>query len=367
LFVGFVVTAAVVITAVYLPFYNMYLEGCVIPHEAIGTPFADNIYAVAYNFASHDGDMDRVSGEEEYEARKAEICAEWQDSSTKEQQRMSIELEMTKSSLKNVKEQVDLPKKCLAIGDYDQYWGCDKGACDWRNPTDPHEPPCDTYDEDNENENITRPLACAKYLHCDKTALCPTNTAVQPAVPFRSLSNTVLRSPCIGEFAVDGTKIKDLQAMLNAMDLEDAVFQCTALPTCEVQCDGTDKRALRQYSIVSGCTMEYFMHAGGLAATFSVIIYVVLNISRILFINGVNRITWKELYTGHFSYIAACDMEGHTQYKKTDLRKRLHTTLRWFKWKGVFMVVLAALINIPWMVGIAYAVDQLPHAGEQFD
>merc|ERR1711871_308285 len=98
------------------------------------------------------------------------------------------------------------------------------------------------------------------------------------------------------------------------------------------------------------------------SAAQNIIIFLALNISRIVFVNGLNRILWRAVYTGNFSYLGASDLTGHTKYNHEKLKERLHSTLKWFQLKGVAMVLFAFAINVPWVVGIRYAVDSLPHA-----
>jgi len=115
---------------------------------------------------------------------------------------------------------------------------------------------------------------------------------------------------------------------LRNVTLEDGVFDCTILPECDLSCDdladknGDDMSDLPLYARSAICTAQWWGHALVLRTMFALIIWVFLNIFRLVFIAGVVRVCWDWLNTGQFSYLATCNPDGSHTYSEEELAER---------------------------------------------
>ena len=88
------------------------------------------------------------------------------------------------------------------------------------------------------------------------------------------------------------------------------------------------------------------MHAG---QAFAVGIWLFVNLFRVLFINGLIRISWEFLNSGYFTYIATCTVDGEHTYEADDLADRVHGMLSGVRWTGIALVGIACASQVPWI------------------
>ena len=93
-------------------------------------------------------------------------------------------------------------------------------------------------------------------------------------------------------------------------DLENPSFRCEALPTCEVTCGGPDAALISAMSQSCSCVIEWYAHSHVLRGLFVLIIYIVLNISRICITKAVLRVFWRALHVPIFEVFLNCDEHG---------------------------------------------------------
>lgn len=91
---------------------------------------------------------------------------------------------------------------------------------------------------------------------------------------------------------------------------KNAIFNCSFLPECDITCPGPNKQKLRQITKECSCALEWFFHSHLLQGILSLLIFVLLNISRSLLVNGISRVFWKKLHPGIFTVVATCNQDG---------------------------------------------------------
>ena len=88
-------------------------------------------------------------------------------------------------------------------------------------------------------------------------------------------------------------------------------FDCNALvPACEITCQGPHKRKIDIVTKECGCTFEWLFHSMWLQFGISCTLFLLLNASRIFFIDGLARVLWKILHPGTFTVWATWDESG---------------------------------------------------------
>ena len=100
------------------------------------------------------------------------------------------------------------------------------------------------------------------------------------------------------------------------LQLHDAIFNCSTLPTCDITCSGPHKDKIKKVTKECGCIGEWLFHSFWLRGIFAAFIFVILNVSRLTFIEGLTRILWESLHPGSFTVWATCDESGNTITKK---------------------------------------------------
>ena len=153
------------------------------------------------------------------------------------------------------------------------------------------------------------------------------------------------------------------------MKLQNAIFDCRELPTCNITCSGPRKDKLRRVTKECSCIGQWLFHSYWLRAVLSVVIFAILNISRITFIDGLAKILWKSLHPGSFTVLATCDESGsitgqnekqngqqkhsNTKVAHTALTKNIVDQLEInslkFRMGGLILVIGSLLLNILWL------------------
>eukprot|EP00986_Skeletonema_menzelii_P012157 scaffold6547_cov144-Skeletonema_menzelii.AAC.2 len=92
--------------------------------------------------------------------------------------------------------------------------------------------------------------------------------------------------------------------------LSDAIFDCESIPTCSVECELPRKQMLHDASEQCGCTLEWYIHSQWLGTALAFVIYLCMNIARVLFFAGLTRILWKQIHPERFTVVATCNSDG---------------------------------------------------------
>ncbi len=172
----------------------------------------------------------------------------------------------------------------------------------------------------------------------------------------------------------------ELSEKTNQRNLVDATFQCEALSSCQVTCMGPQKEKLKQASKECGCIIEWFVHSIWLRGVITLLVFGLLNASRMGFIDGLARLCWKSLHPGTFSVWATCDDQGkflsqsfhaggfttntdgqespsHTIYLNGEIRKQIERNSLAFRIGGAVIIVFSILLNVPWIIVLIRSPD----------
>ena len=165
--------------------------------------------------------------------------------------------------------------------------------------------------------------------------------------------------------------------------LDEAIFDCSALPHCDITCPGPHKDRLRRITKECSCLTEWFVHSLCFRWLLSILIFGLMNSSRVIFVNGLAKVIWRRLHPGTFTVWATCDENGAiiTQLESDDkneegshldnnskrksmpanLVRDIKTTIERnsfkFRLGGFAAMFLAALMNLSWFLLVMNAPD----------
>jgi len=280
-----------------------------------GTFVENNLYSVAYNYASESGNNEYWTSLDDYNIRSSQNCAEYGQASADEYQRREQDYLSSLSLLDFLREETSVMSQCL------------------------------------------------DYVAMDADLLETLENGNDPAIS--------------AAFTTDDVLSTDLDPNLNAECLNeptsvlfDSTFDCTNLPECRIGCNGVEWDVIRTWTYGCGCYTEWFIHSHILVFGMGTFIYLSLNVSRNIFIDGLCRIYYHELGSGLYEFRANCDV--HANYEEfidqKDLRKKIHVALRKRKCFGYWLVFGAALMQIPWIVLLSQLIGQVDFGDvSQFD
>ena len=196
------------------------------------------------------------------------------------------------------------------------------------------------------------------------------NELVQPPAPFLPPSEYILTSSCdvnmkpASEEEEEKEEDSAFPSSSSSWEIKDSIFQCDAMPYCDVTCEGPNQEVLGQTTRECGCTVEWFLHSLWLKVVLSLMVYGVTNGSRISFVTGLSRLLWHRMHPNHFTILSSCHGDGtlmnkHHHYSKDEqneqaalVRHEINRNMLRFQAKGLAMVVCAVFANIAWIYAV---------------
>jgi hypothetical protein len=127
-------------------------------------------------------------------------------------------------------------------------------------------------------------------------------------------------------------------------------YDCTLLPPCNLTCSGPDQQALAAVTYDSGCTSEWVFHAGLFRTLLGFLVYVSLNISRVLLMTGIIRLCWRQLTSKGFEFQGTCTKLGTIVGLEERLKVAVDQAIKSYERGAVVMIVGAVLVHIPYLV-----------------
>jgi len=305
----FVVLTLTVIWRVYKPLFDAYHEGCVETttdpvtgrevNAGSETVLSANAYAIAYNWAVGQGNRDRLAGFDAYEQTRTTNCNANFQLSQQVQTAQQAALNEAKARHAAVEVDVQLMRDCYDV----------------------------------------------PYVQAQFDALVPPLD-----VDFGALIND---PACLADVA--------------NTTLVNALFNCENLPECELNCDsladdeGNDNSLLKPTVHGACCTLEWWGHSFVLKISFAVVIYLCLNLFRVLAMMGLNRLLWESLNTGMFTFLGTTNIDGEAQHDEETLATRLGKMLGTFKLYGILLVLMACAAQAPWIIALVYVVPRVAY------
>jgi hypothetical protein len=346
----FVIWGGALMSSIYEPLYEDYIHGCVQGGEN-GTFLTENVFSLAYNYASQDGNSATLAGIDSHDMRRSEICSQYGSNSANSMNGDTGELATLKAAHAKSMESMMLYSTCI---DYSTLDVDVSGAC------------C----------GLSGFAACDAAKGEPSGYSCPINELVTPNVPFEVPGVYIAEPNC--QTAMVGEEWM----------LEDAVFNCDALPTCDLSCGGPHRPKMEKVSETCGCMVEWGMHSVWIQVLLSVIIYVLVNMSRIGLVTGCCKLFWSAIHPGLFTFKGTATRDGELvvgrQFREKEeavlseggkrledgtgkgeadggakiktfgilIKEGLDKILPKYRLKGLPQVIMALAINIPWIYAL---------------
>uniref|UniRef100_A0A7S2RBE8 Uncharacterized protein n=1 Tax=Rhizochromulina marina TaxID=1034831 RepID=A0A7S2RBE8_9STRA len=308
---------------IYIPILHDYRNFCVQGHGN-GTFLTKNIYSLAYNYAAEDGNDAYFQGVEDYNTQKSDICGEYTTFTQEQQQEDEALLSSLVSSHELTRDDVYMMGQCInttAMDGLFQHACCGKGGYEAYS--------CDPL------YNLT----------------CPRN---YEDVPYEQLGTLLDNAGCTED--------------PSTWTIDDASFYCSDLPDCQPSCDNPNKEVLRHLSNICGCMAEWLLHAWWMQTCGVIMVYILMNLSRIIVVDALCRIFWRTMAPNCFTYLATCSFDG--QYLgppdghkfpsfKRMLHDELHELLRFYGRSAWVELLLGIAINYIWVYFLNWVQDSI--------
>eukprot|EP01038_Epipyxis_sp_PR26KG_P004540 gene4540-6410_t len=110
----------------------------------------------------------------------------------------------------------------------------------------------------------------------------------------------------------------------NDNSLINSIFQCDALSECIITCSGPDKVLVRAVTKACACMSEWLLNGNIMQICVALLVFSLVNLSRLLICRGLLKICWKSLTYKLFEVSIHCDSEGNIQSDKTVMKNNLH-------------------------------------------
>ena len=337
--------------SLYSPLYQEYMAGCVSDGNSNGTFLTSNLLSLSYNHAYQDGSTKLLEGLDRFDADRGEICASRYAPSASRYQNDATIFASLFDTHNITASNMDLMKRCIDVDALDAAF---------------HDTCCNLegyshYQTSSCPDDASTHGAASGGVSANST--CPMNELVQPPAPFLPPSEYILASSC----DVDMTPAfkeeeEEDSAFASSWEIKDSIFQCDAMPYCDVTCEGPNQDVLGQTTRECGCTVEWFLHSLWLKVVLSLMVYGITNASRISFVNGLSRLLWHRMHPNHFTILSSCRGDGtlmnkhHSKDEQNEqaalIRHEIGRNMLRFQAKGLAMVVCAVFANIAWIYAL---------------
>lgn len=300
--------AIVLIVLTYIPIVQQYSINCV--QHPYGTLLGNTSYTIIYNTAATAGNMEYAKNKLLYETYKAADCAQYYETSQQLliQQQEQIKYGMNQQYSNTAK--LASINKCVLTQSFD-----DSILPNTVNTT-----------------GLINPfiLSTDALNQCDSAGLFVSNNSLS--------SNDTYQS--------------SYHQSINNYTLINAIFNCSLLPTSINTCAGPNSDILFQAAYDTSCNTEYAVHSTIQVYGVCVLVYILFNVSRSLFMRGICILHWQSLnYQCGFTYISTITDTGTvTQYKPRQLKRMINKHILSYESDSVYYMIGAAITHIPYMI-----------------
>ena len=91
----------------------------------------------------------------------------------------------------------------------------------------------------------------------------------------------------------------------------------------------------------------------------ALLVFGCLNAWRLLMVDALCRLLWRQLFAGHFEFIANCDDSGAMTVTRKQLLMALRAAVHQHARSGWILLGAACAVNVPWMLALRYVGDHL--------
>ena len=210
------------------------------------------------------------------------------------------------------------------------------------------------------------------------------NKLATPSIPYARPSNYILEGSCSATLMFGDEWL-----------LQDSVYNCDALPTCDMTCGGPNKPKLSMQAESCSCMIQWGLHSMWLRAVLAASIYIIVNFTRTKLVKGISKIFWRvsdnprllvpphpppsltppnqspppppqSLHSGLFTFKSSCtadgtvilphdvastpgvDLESNFGLSNALLVSRLQRAVKKIRIKGLLMATAAIGVNVAW-------------------
>jgi hypothetical protein len=291
-----VLVAALALAAIIPPYSSIldaYVQGCVQSKE--GTVIINNTFSIAFNYAQSDGNKILMEGFQAYDASRNEICGQHLQGTSDEYNQAVSDLAQAKLSQSENSAQVYLINKCV---------------------------------------NFTNMGSPATYNYTADGARHP-QVIIAEAIDRANDSDII--HPC-------------MPLAMAQFQLLPAIFNCSNLPPCGISCD-PERTLIATASRQAGCNTEYLVHSFIARFWVTILVFISLNISRMLFMAAIVRLGWRSLTPRGFEFVSNCTRIGETSKTiNAQLVVALNKAIVNYERFAIVLFGLAVLVHIPYIV-----------------
>jgi len=142
-----------------------------------------------------------------------------------------------------------------------------------------------------------------------------------------------------------------------------AIFYCTTIPPCHSTCFPA-KGSMQTASMIAGCETEYLVHSFIARFWVTILVFISLNISRLLFVAAVVRLGWRSLTPRGFEFVSNCTRVGETSKTiNSQLVVQLNKAIANYERFAIFLFGLAVLVHVPYIVVLATINQTIEYKG----
>eukprot|EP00903_Cladosiphon_okamuranus_P008866 g8489.t1 len=283
-FFGVVLSLALYnLASLYVPLFEDYRAGCVEKTQS-GSFFGQNLYSIAYNYAADHGNRDKWNYQEDHTSRRGALCVELTANVRQYLAETDAQLRVMYEAHYDDVTAAAIVAACIDTAGMDALYA--EACCGY-----------DGYTNDT----------CAA-TGANSTLQCPLNYASGVAEAFGPLNVPLSDEACSPE-TLDVARWK----------VEDGIeLDCDTIPACRMTCAGPNEELLRVVTVHAGCMMEWMFHAGAARMAATLLMFVFLNVSRVVLVGGFVKLNWRHLHPGVFTFKGTCTRAGELIVKNPE-------------------------------------------------
>jgi len=276
----------------YSSLLNAYVTGCIT--EKDGTVLTNNSYSIAFDYAQSDGNKIFTQGFQQLDASRNEICGEHLQQSSDAYNADLESLASSQASQADNSKKTFLIYKCVDFSVF--------GNATYYNETIGRRHPLVIIDD-----------AISRTNASDITHPCMPNS-------------------------------------VSGYALLPAVFNCSAIPPCISTC-APNGAHVQTAAVEAGCETEYLVHSFIARFWVTLLVFISLNISRMLFMAAVVRLGWRSLTPRGFEFVSNCTRVGETSKTiNAQLVVQLNKGIASYERFAIFLFGMAVLVHVPYIV-----------------
>jgi hypothetical protein len=214
-----------------------------------------------------------------------------------------------------------------------------------------------TDDSDADATNLAAAVS-AQQTNADQTFTiyrCVNFTTFGPVNGYNNTAGGARHPLVIISDAIDRYNSSDhlhpcMPAAMSMFNLLPAVFNCSEMPPCTSSCR-VSAPFLRALSLDAGCVTEYLVHSFIARFGITILVFISLNLSRMLFMAAIVRLGWRSLTPRGFEFVSNCTRIGETSKTiSAQLVVQLNKAIANYERFAIFLFGLAILVHIPYVI-----------------